>query len=155
MAPNKDHTKVSSLLHVGPPSRINYGILTIILLLIAIASTTAMPTSNDLSFLNELRSKYNHQPTFLQAVEEMAVSLMPVFDDPIHGDFYRRAFVAMTEPERAISFRVPWMDDTGKLQFNRGFRVEFNRYGCALVVAVRLQVAASARRERQLQNQTS
>lgn len=85
-----------------------------------------MPTSNELSFLNDLRSKYGHQPTFLQAVEETAVALMPLFEDADEGDFYRRAFVAMAEPERIISFRVPWMDDDGKLQFNRGFRVEFN-----------------------------
>ncbi len=129
MASNKDRTKVSSPLNVGPPSNFNSGILTITLLLIAIVSTSAMPTSNDLSFLNDLRSKYNHQPTFLQAVEEMAVSLMPIFQDATHGDFYRRAFVAMAEPERAISFRVPWMDDSGQIQFNRGFRVESNRYG--------------------------
>jgi glutamate dehydrogenase (NADP+) len=87
-----------------------------------------MPTNTDLTFLNDLRSKYSHQTTFLQAVEEMAVALMPLFEDPKEGDFYQRAFLTMAEPERTISFRVPWMDDSGKLQFNRGWRVEFNRY---------------------------
>ena len=140
MAYIKDHTKVSSLLHITTPNSIKHGILTITLLLMAIVSTSAMPTSNDLSFLNDLRSKYNHQPTFLQAVEEMAVSLMPIFQDANHGDFYRRAFVAMAEPERTISFRVPWMDDNGQLQFNRGFRVEFNRYGCIRCRSRRMQV---------------
>jgi hypothetical protein len=95
---------------------------------IAITRTNAMTSNNDFSFLDDLRSKYSHQPTFLQAVEEMAVSLMPLFEDADKGDFYRRAFVAMAEPERSISFRVPWMDDNGQLQFNRGFRVEFSRY---------------------------
>ena len=81
-----------------------------------------------LDFLDDLRRKYPHQPTFLQAVEEMALSISDLFDDPDQGDFYKRAFLAMAEPERVISFRVPWMDDQGKLQFNRGWRVEFNRY---------------------------
>jgi glutamate dehydrogenase (NADP+) len=79
-----------------------------------------------MDFLNDLRSKYGHQPTFLQSVEEMAVSLEPFFSDPEKGDFYKRAFVMMAEPERSISFRVPWMDDTGEMRFNRGWRVEFN-----------------------------
>eukprot|EP00978_Attheya_sp_CCMP212_P013032 scaffold32527_cov55-Attheya_sp.AAC.1 len=79
-----------------------------------------------MDFLNDLRSKYAHQPTFLQSVEEMAVSLEPIFSDPEKGDFYKRAFVVMAEPERTISFRVPWMDDAGEMRFNRGWRVEFN-----------------------------
>jgi hypothetical protein len=82
---------------------------------------------NKLSFLNDLRAKYYYQPTFLQSVEEIALSLLPLFEDPEKGDFYKRAFVAMTEPERAITFRVPWMDDNGNIHFNRGYRVEFSR----------------------------
>jgi len=82
----------------------------------------------NLDFLNDLKAKYAHQPTFLQAVEEMALSLAGLFEDPEKGDFYKRAFLAMAEPERAISFRVTWMDDKGNMQVNRGFRVEFSRY---------------------------
>jgi hypothetical protein len=82
-----------------------------------------------LGFLDPLRTQYAHQPVFLQAVEEMATSLRDagIFDDPGQGEFYRRAFVAMTEPERTLAFRVPWTDDAGDLRFNRGWRVEFNR----------------------------
>lgn len=80
-----------------------------------------------LDFLEDLRRKYPHQPIFLQAVEEMAVSLVDLFEDPDKGDFYKRTFIIMTEPERAISFRVPWMDDSGIMQINRGWRIEFNR----------------------------
>merc|ERR1711957_771366 len=69
--------------------------------------------------------KYGHQPTFLQAVEEMALSLKPLFEGE-KGDYYKRAFCAIAEPERTLKFRVSWMDDAGKLQFNRGWRVEFN-----------------------------
>mmetsp|Transcript_9409 Transcript_9409/g.13748 ORF Transcript_9409/g.13748 Transcript_9409/m.13748 type:complete len:481 (+) Transcript_9409:809-2251(+) len=90
------------------------------------SSKAATSMTNNLSFLNDLRSKYSHQPTFLQAVEEMAVSLMPLFEDKENGDFYCRTFLAMAEPERTISFRVPWMNDNGEIQFNRGFRVEFS-----------------------------
>lgn len=77
-------------------------------------------------FLDDLRSKYPHQPVFLQAVEEMALAIEPLFHDPVNGDFYKRAFLYMTEPERMISFHVPWMDDEGKLNVNRGWRVEFS-----------------------------
>jgi glutamate dehydrogenase (NADP+) len=81
-----------------------------------------------LGFLGDLRAKYSHQPVFLQSVEEIALSLLPLFSDPEHGAFYKRAFIAMTEPERTISFRVPWEDDQGNMHFNRGWRVEFSRY---------------------------
>jgi len=84
--------------------------------------------SANLDFLDDLRQKYPHQPTFLQAVEEMALSISSLFTDPEQGAFYQRAFLAMTEPERAISFRVPWEDDAGNMHYNRGWRVEFSRY---------------------------
>lgn len=76
-------------------------------------------------FLHDLRIKYKHQPTFLQAVEELAISLEPLFNHSDKGDFYKRAFLFLTEPERVLSFRVPWTDDEGNLHFNRGWRVEF------------------------------
>lgn len=84
--------------------------------------------TKDLSFLNDLRTKYANQPTFIQAVEEMASNLLPLFEDPKLGDLYKRSFVALAEPERTISFRVPWEDDKGKIHYNRGWRVEFSRY---------------------------
>lgn len=78
-----------------------------------------------LDVLQDLRQKYRHQPTFLQAVEEMALSVADLLEqDPL----YRRAFAIMTEPERTISFRVPWVDDHGRMHYNRGWRVEFSRY---------------------------
>lgn len=79
-----------------------------------------------IDFLEPLKAKYPYQPTFLQAVEEMALSLTDLFEGE-DGEFYKRAFLAMAEPERMIAFRVPWMDDAGKIQFNKGFRVEFSR----------------------------
>jgi len=81
-----------------------------------------------LRFLDGFRQKYQDQPTFLQAVDEIAMSLSDLFSDTNQdADFYKRAFLAMAEPERIISFRVPWMDDEGNYQFNRGWRVEFSR----------------------------
>jgi len=78
------------------------------------------------SFLQDLERKYAHQPTFLQAVEEMATSLQPLFLDPDKGKLYQRAFLLLAEPERVVSFRVPWTDDSGTLQISRGWRVEFS-----------------------------
>jgi len=76
-------------------------------------------------FLRNLEENYSHQPVFLQAVSEMATSLKPLFDSDPSG-FYRKAFLIMAEPERVLSFRVPWVDDQGVLCINRGWRVEFS-----------------------------
>lgn len=69
---------------------------------------------------------YSLRIRFLQAVEEMALAIEPLFNDPKDGDFYRKAFLYLTEPERMISFHVPWQDDEGKQHVNRGWRVEFS-----------------------------
>ncbi|MBQ3183871.1 MAG: NADP-specific glutamate dehydrogenase [Clostridia bacterium] len=66
-----------------------------------------------------------HQPEFLQTVEEVLATLSPVADqrpDLIAAGVFDR----IPEPERAISFRVSWVDDAGKVQVNRGYRVQFN-----------------------------
>ena len=87
---------------------------------------TKINMSDKFDYLNDLRAKYSHQPTFLQAVEEMAVSVHPLFEDEKNGSFYKRAFLAMTEPERTMSFRVSWEDDQGNMHYNRGWRVGFS-----------------------------
>ena len=62
---------------------------------------------------------------FIQAVEEVLVSLAPVFEeDPRYAE--ANILDRLIEPERQIIFRVPWVDDSGNLQVNRGFRVQFN-----------------------------
>ena len=66
-----------------------------------------------------------NEPEFLQAVKEVFTSLEPVFEkrkDLVEAKILER----LVEPERQIMFRVPWMDDEGKPQVNRGFRVEYN-----------------------------
>jgi len=66
-----------------------------------------------------------NQPEFHQAVEEVLTSLAPVFEK---NPKYEKAGILerLVEPERQIIFRVPWVDDNGKVQVNRGFRVQFN-----------------------------
>ncbi len=67
----------------------------------------------------------SHQPEFLQTVEEVLSTLSPVADqrpDLIAAGVFDR----IPEPERCISFRVSWVDDAGKVQVNRGYRVQFN-----------------------------
>ncbi|AZU64698.1 NADP-specific glutamate dehydrogenase [Neobacillus mesonae] len=62
---------------------------------------------------------------FHQAVEEIFDSLIPVFEK--HPKYMQQGILErIVEPERVISFRVPWTDDTGKVQVNRGFRVQYN-----------------------------
>lgn len=66
------------------------------------------------------------EPEFHQAVKEVLDSLRLVID--ANGEKYRKAGILerFTEPERVISFRVPWVDDNGRVQVNKGYRVQFN-----------------------------
>ena len=65
------------------------------------------------------------QPEFIQAVQEVLGTLEPV--EKKHPEFaHSRIFERVVEPDRAILFRVPWVDDRGQVQVNRGFRVQFN-----------------------------
>jgi glutamate dehydrogenase (NADP+) len=77
------------------------------------------------TFMAGVIAKNPEQKEFHQAVREVAESLMPVIDK--HPE-YRKAKILerIVEPERMIIFRVPWVDDRGEVQVNRGFRVEFN-----------------------------
>ena len=75
----------------------------------------------------ELVSKKNaDQPEFLQAVTEVMESLRPVVE--ANEDLYRKNAILerITETDRVLMFSVPWVDDNGQVQVNRGFRVQFN-----------------------------
>jgi glutamate dehydrogenase (NADP+) len=73
----------------------------------------------------EIKNRNANETEFLQAVEEVFKSLEPVLEK--HPEYIEGNILArMAEPERQISFRVPWVDDAGKLNVNRGFRVQFN-----------------------------
>jgi glutamate dehydrogenase (NADP+) len=77
------------------------------------------------SFLDLVKEKNGHEPEFLQAVHEVAETVIPFIEDnPQYQD--KMLLERMVEPERTIIFRVPWIDDNGNTQVNRAFRVEFN-----------------------------
>ena len=75
--------------------------------------------------LELLKKKNPNEPEFIQAATEVLTSLEPVIQA---NPQYEAAGILerITEPERQIMFRVPWVDDNGKVQVNRGFRVQFN-----------------------------
>ena len=77
------------------------------------------------SYMEKVISRNPSQPEFHQAVEEVLESIWPFLDKNPH---YMHANILdrLVEPERVLMFRVPWKDDKGNIQVNRGFRVEFN-----------------------------
>ena len=77
------------------------------------------------AFMEKVKATNGHEPEFLQAVHEVAEAVIPVIESTPK---YKAAKILdrMVEPERTILFRVPWLDDKGEVQVNRGFRVEFN-----------------------------
>ena len=75
--------------------------------------------------LEELKAKNADQPEFIQAATEILSTLGPALD--AHPEYEENALLErFVEPERVVMFRVPWVDDSGKVQVNRGYRVEFN-----------------------------
>lgn len=82
--------------------------------------------SNDIQdFMNMVKVKNPGEKEFLQAVEEVVTSLAPFIDkNPKYKKF--KILERMVEPERVIMFRVPWVDDKGEIQINRGFRIQMN-----------------------------
>ena len=76
--------------------------------------------------LARVKAKNASEPEFLQAVEEVLESLRPVIE--AHEEQYKKEALLerLTEPDRQIKFRVPWVDDKGQVQVNTGYRVQFN-----------------------------
>ena len=75
--------------------------------------------------LEELKARYPEQPEFIQAATEILGTIQPALD--AHPEYEEAALLErLVEPERIVMFRVPWVDDQGKVQVNRGYRVEFN-----------------------------
>jgi glutamate dehydrogenase (NADP+) len=73
----------------------------------------------------ELEARYADQPEFIQAASEVLSTLQPALD--AHPEYEAAGLLErLVEPERVVMFRVPWVDDQGKVQVNRGYRVEFN-----------------------------
>ena len=74
----------------------------------------------------EVAARYQNEPEFLQAVNEVLESIRPVVEAN-EAKYEREAVLErIVEPERIITFRVPWVDDKGQMQINRGYRVQFN-----------------------------
>ena len=76
-------------------------------------------------FIADVEKRNQHEPEFMQAVREVAENVIPyiVQHEIYHG---KNILKRMAEPERVVSFRVPWIDDTGEIRVNRGFRIEMN-----------------------------
>jgi glutamate dehydrogenase (NADP+) len=77
------------------------------------------------SLMAEVKAKNPAEPEFHQAVQEVAESLTPVLDR--HPELRKSKILErIIEPERVLMFRVPWLDDQGRVQINRGFRIQMN-----------------------------
>ncbi|MCR9227252.1 MAG: NADP-specific glutamate dehydrogenase [Flavobacteriaceae bacterium] len=76
-------------------------------------------------FMDEVIARNGHEPEFIQAVQEVAETVIPyiVQHDIYHG---KNILLRMVEPERLISFRVAWVDDDGEIHVNRGYRIQMN-----------------------------
>ncbi|QIE60054.1 NADP-specific glutamate dehydrogenase [Rasiella rasia] len=76
-------------------------------------------------FISEVEKRNPNEPEFIQAVTEVAETVIPFIEknEKYQG---KKLLERMVEPERTIMFRVPWTDDSGEIQVNRGYRVEFN-----------------------------
>ncbi|MFD1016849.1 NADP-specific glutamate dehydrogenase [Winogradskyella rapida] len=76
-------------------------------------------------FLAEVKARNSHEPEFLQAVQEVAESIIPyISEHKIYKE--KNILLRMVEPERLISFRVSWVNDAGEIMVNRGYRVQMN-----------------------------
>ena len=76
-------------------------------------------------FMSEVAAKNSGETEFLQAVEEVAEAIIPFMEKNLKYN-NKMLLERMVEPERVIMFRIPWLDDKGSTQVNRGYRVEFN-----------------------------
>jgi len=77
------------------------------------------------AFMEYVEARNSNEPEFLQAVKEVAETVIPfIKDHPVYES--QKILERMVEPERTIIFRVPWIDDEGQNHVNRGYRVEFN-----------------------------
>ena len=97
------------------------------------------------AFMARVKAKNGHEPEFLQAVEEVIETIIPFIEE--HPKYKKPGLLEqIVEPERVIMFRVPWLDDKGQLQVNRGYRVQFNsaigpyKGGCRFHPSVNLSI---------------
>jgi glutamate dehydrogenase (NADP+) len=76
-------------------------------------------------FMEEVRARNPHEKEFLQAVHEVAEAVIPyIAEHKLYNG--RNILLRLAEPERAITFRVPWVDDSGEIRVNRGYRIQMS-----------------------------
>ncbi|WP_276168927.1 NADP-specific glutamate dehydrogenase [Zobellia alginiliquefaciens] len=76
-------------------------------------------------FMDEIKNRNGHEPEFIQAVQEVAETVIPyIAKHKIYNG--KNILLRMVEPERLISFRVAWIDDEGEIHVNRGYRIQMN-----------------------------
>ena len=76
-------------------------------------------------FMAEVKTRNGHEPEFIQAVQEVADTVIPYITQ--HDIYYgKNILLRMVEPERLLSFRVAWVDDKGEIHVNRGYRIQMN-----------------------------
>jgi len=77
------------------------------------------------AFMDEVIGRNGHEPEFIQAVQEVAETVIPyIIENEIYSG--KNILLRMVEPERLLSFRVAWVDDKGEIHVNRGYRVQMN-----------------------------
>ncbi|MCK0133133.1 NADP-specific glutamate dehydrogenase [Arenibacter sp. S6351L] len=77
------------------------------------------------AFMDEVKGRNSHEPEFIQAVQEVAETVIPyISNNEIYNG--KNILLRMVEPERLISFRVSWVDDDGEIHVNRGYRIQMN-----------------------------
>ncbi|MRX62987.1 NADP-specific glutamate dehydrogenase [Maribacter luteus] len=77
------------------------------------------------AFMDEVKTRNGHEPEFIQAVQEVAETVIPyIASNEIYNG--KNILLRMVEPERLISFRVAWVDDKGEIHVNRGYRIQMN-----------------------------
>ena len=77
------------------------------------------------TFMEGIKAKNPNEPEFHQAVEEVAMTLIPFINE--HPEYEKAKILErIAEPERVVMFRVSWVDDNGEVQINRGYRIQMN-----------------------------
>lgn len=109
------------------------------------------------SVIELVKEKNPNEPEFIQAVTEVLTSLEPVIE--AHPEYEKASLLErLVEPERVIMFRVPWVDDEGNVQVNRGYRVQYNscigpyKGGIRLHPSVNLSITSSSASEQIFKN---
>ena len=99
------------------------------------------------SIMASLEAKHPGEKEYLQAVREVLLSVQDIYNE--HPEFERNKIIErMVEPDRIVTFRVTWLDDSGEVQNNIGYRVQFNNAIGPYKGGIRFQIGRASCRER-------